>query len=171
MLDPDILPEESNVIRYVVFCHDVSLAENPKMKKKVRRASVVNIVASAVMEIWKKKSLPIISDKAVFCAVGRLMDKAENVKESKRRHENDSDYIQGILSKHNKIFDISKKPDVESEPMDASDNEPTAIVEDMELNEPELEEVNLGRRKRKARKRWVVESEDAINNMPSQVST
>ena len=66
MLDPDILPEENNIIRYVVFCHDVSLAEYPNMRKKARKASVVKIVASAVVEIWKKKSLPIISDKAVF---------------------------------------------------------------------------------------------------------
>ena len=170
MLDPDILPEENNIIRYVVFCHDVSLAEYPNMRKKARKASVVKIVASAVMEIWKKKSLPTISDKAVFNAVGRLMDQAQYVKESRRRHENDLNYIQGILSKHNKIFDISKKPDIESEPMDVTNVEPVAESMDaIELNEPEQEEVNLGTRKRRRTRRWAVESEETVGSMPSQV--
>ena len=170
MLDPDILPEENNIIRYVVFCHDVSLAEYPNMRKRARKASVVKIVASAVMEIWKKKSLPTISDKAVFNAVGRLMDQAQYVKESRRRHENDLNYIQGILSKHNKIFDISKKPDIESEPMDVTNVEPVAESMDaIELNEPEQEEVNLGTRKRRRTRRWAVESEETVGSMPSQV--
>ena len=108
-LDPDILPKEIDVLRYIVNCYDVSQAETPRMDRKKRIASVVNTVVAAVDEIWEKKSRPTRSHRAKYWLVKKLMEKAELVKLWKRRHEHDNVFIQEVREEHDKLFDISEK--------------------------------------------------------------
>ena len=52
-LDPNLLPKETDVLRFIVHCFDVSRAEVPRMDKKKRNADVIKTVLGAVAEIWK----------------------------------------------------------------------------------------------------------------------
>ena len=47
-LDPDILPNEIDILRFIVYCFDVSQAETKRMDRNKRAASVANIVVDAV---------------------------------------------------------------------------------------------------------------------------
>ena len=139
-LNPDVLPKEIDVLRYFVNCYDVSQAEVSRMDKKKRNTTVVKIVAGAVEEIWKNKSLPVRSPNAIYLLVKRLTDRAEFIRVSKKNHEFDVNWIQEVFQKHDKIFDIGEKPAM------VSQEEPMEI----DLHEPVLEEEVLGTRKRKA---------------------
>ena len=143
-LNPNDLPKENDVIRYIVHCFDVSQAEVPRMDRKKRRTAVIKIVVGAVEEIWKNKSLPIRSHGAIYWMVNSLFDRVEFVKVSKSYHENNASFIQEVVKVHDKLFDISMKP-VETKKDEAME---------VDLPEPAQEEV-LGKRKRKAPKRFI----------------
>ena len=148
-LDPDVLPKEIDVLRYIVNCYDASQAQTPKMDKKKRTASVVNIVVAAVEEIWKKNSRQTRSHRAQYWLVKKLLEKAELVKVRKHRHETDDVFIQDVLAEHDKLFDISEKPVREE------------LDEAMEVEVPEVVEQDLGKRKRKAPPpKWLTENMD-----------
>ena len=138
-LDPEVLPKELDVLRFLVHSFDVSQAEVSRMDKVKRKAQVVNVVVSAVEKIWNGKGIPIRSHGAVYYLVKMLYERAEFVKLSKRRHVEDGDFIQDIINQHDKLFDISEKPKPVKKP-----EEPMDVDENVE------EEEDLGKRKRKA---------------------
>ena len=146
-LDPDILPKEIDVLRYIITCYDVSQAETPRMDRKKRIASVVKIVVAAVDKIWEKKSRPTRSHRAKYWLVKKLMEKAEHVKLWKLRHEHDNAFIQEVREEHDKLFDISEKQVEEK------------LDEPMETEVPEVVVQVLGERKRKAPS-WLTENMD-----------
>ena len=139
-LNPDVLPKEIDVLRYFVNCYDVSQAEVSRMDKKKRNTAVVKVVAGAVEEIWKNKSLPVRSPNAIYLLVNRLTDRAEFIRVSKKNHEFDANWIQEVFQRHDKIFDIGEKPAA------ISQEEPMEV----DLPDPVPEEEVLGKRKRKA---------------------
>ena len=159
LLDPDVIPKEIDVIRYMIHCFDVSQAEVARMVRKKRRAAVIKIVVGAVEQIWKNKSLPIKSNGAIYWKVDSLFDRVEYVKVSKSYHENNVSWIQEIVKNHDKVFDISMKP-VEVKPDDAMEVDLPETVPEEVLAEPEeilaepVQEMVLGKRKRKIPDRY-----------------
>ena len=159
LLDPDVIPKEIDVIRYMIHCFDVSQAEIPRMVRKKRRNAVIKIVVGAVEEIWKNKSLPMKTNGAIYWQVNSLFDRVEYVKVSKSYHENDASFIQEIFKNHDKIFDISMNP-VEDKPDDAMEVDLPEPVQEEVLAQPEdilaepVQEVVLGKRKRKIPDRY-----------------
>ena len=151
-LDPDTLPKEIEVLRYIVHCFDASYNNVPRMPKKKRTTAVIKDVVGAVEEIWKNKSLPTRSHGAVYWLVDSLVKRVEFVKVSKNNYENNAIWIQAIVEQHNKIFDIAEKP-VEANPAQVI-NEDEAM--DIDLSES-VEEVVLTERIRKPPKRLIQE--------------
>ena len=149
-LDPDVLPKEKDVMRYIVYLFDVSRSEVKKMDTKKRNAAVCNIVVGALEEIWKNKSLPTRSHGAVYWLVDSLVKRVEFVKVSKNNYENNAIWIQAIVEQHNKIFDIAEKP-VEANPAQVI-NQDEAM--DIDLPESVEEEVVLTKRIPKPPKRF-----------------
>ena len=150
-LDPDILPKELCVIRYIVHCFDVSHANVPRMDKKKRRSTICNLVVGDVVEIWKRQSLGIRSHRAVYHLVNKLIDRIDYVKVSKRYHENNIPWIQEVIKEHDKVFDIAEKPVKEE------------LDQPMDVDVPEVIEEDLGPRKRKIPK-WLENTDYEVNS-------
>ena len=153
-LDPDVLSKEIDVIRFIVHCFDVSYANVPRMEKKKRDGDVIKIVTGAIEDIWKRKSLPTRSHKAVYLKVKTLVERVEFVKTSKRRHENDAPWIEEVFQAHDKVFDISEKQ------VNEKLEEAMEIPEEaMEIPE-EVVEVVENRKRNAPPPTWLIENMD-----------
>ena len=119
-LDPNTLPTELNVLRNYVYLFDASCAEKPRMVRKKRIAAVTRIVSNSLIDVWRGKSRDVRTEIAVYSLVRRLVEVVDVVKVRKANHETNLEFINDVINKHNKLCDISKKPDevVADDPMD-----------------------------------------------------